>query len=199
MVKTPPQQCRATAWFCVPILAFSLALFSCESSNDESMPSDDDPIPSTAAELTLAFHSVKTFRFSWSDVADAAYYKLLDNPDSVSGFKQVGRDVLQGTERIDHVVPLYARTNAQYILQSCTGSECIDSNTVSFSGTLEDSIEYIKASNTDEEDRFGESLSRSTDGNTLAVGALHEGSNATGINGNQQDNSHYAAGAVYLF
>ncbi|MGY3570229.1 FG-GAP repeat protein [Vibrio paucivorans] len=58
---------------------------------------------------------------------------------------------------------------------------------------------YIKASNTDEGDEFGYSLSLSADGNTLAAGTQYEESSATGINGDQTNNSAYASGAVYLF
>jgi hypothetical protein len=47
---------------------------------------------------------------------------------------------------------------------------------------------YIKASNTDAADRFGWAVSLSADGQTLAVGAPFEDSNATGIDGNQLDN-----------
>jgi hypothetical protein len=67
---------------------------------------------------------------------------------------------------------------------------------------------YIKASNTGElgaddqfpeGDQFAFSLNLSTDGNTLAVGAIGEDSGAAGINGNQNDNSALGAGAVYVF
>ncbi len=58
---------------------------------------------------------------------------------------------------------------------------------------------YVKASNTEGSDRFGRSVALSGDGATLAVGATGERSNATGINGNQTDNSLASAGAVYLF
>ena len=56
---------------------------------------------------------------------------------------------------------------------------------------------YIKASNTDYADAFGSSVALS--GSTLAVGALNERSSATGVNGNQSDNSKPDSGAVYLF
>lgn len=56
---------------------------------------------------------------------------------------------------------------------------------------------YVKASNTQTNDRFGASLSLSD--NTLVVGAYGEGSNATGINGDQDDNTAPAAGAAYIF
>jgi FG-GAP repeat len=67
---------------------------------------------------------------------------------------------------------------------------------------------YIKASNTGnaavgeayaEGDQFGYAIALSSDGNTLAVGAIGEDSNATGINGNQDDNSANQSGAVYAF
>lgn len=56
---------------------------------------------------------------------------------------------------------------------------------------------YIKASNTGSNDQFGYSLAVS--GNTVAVGAFGEASNATGVNGNQTNNSAAASGAVYVF
>ncbi|WP_081474623.1 FG-GAP repeat protein [Acidovorax radicis] len=58
---------------------------------------------------------------------------------------------------------------------------------------------YIKASNTDTGDVFGNALALSFDGNTLAVGAPQEASSATGINGNQADNTVWQAGAAYIY
>jgi hypothetical protein len=58
---------------------------------------------------------------------------------------------------------------------------------------------YVKASNTGAGDRFGTSIALSGDGNTLAVAADGEDSAATGINGNQADNSAGDAGAVYVY
>jgi hypothetical protein len=58
---------------------------------------------------------------------------------------------------------------------------------------------YIKASNTGQEDWFGVRLALSGDGNTLAVGAPNEDSNAQGINGPQTNDAATEAGAVYLF
>ena len=56
---------------------------------------------------------------------------------------------------------------------------------------------YVKASNTGNDDRFGSSITLFDD--TLAVGAPGENSKATGIGGNQGDNSLSDAGAVYVF
>ena len=58
---------------------------------------------------------------------------------------------------------------------------------------------YVKASNAGSGDYFGSSVDLSADGNTLAVAAHWEASDARGINGNQQDNSIPQAGAVYIF
>jgi FG-GAP repeat protein len=58
---------------------------------------------------------------------------------------------------------------------------------------------YVKASNPGQSDHFGSSVVLSRDGNTLAVAAHWEASGATGVNGNQNDNSVPQAGAVYVF
>jgi hypothetical protein len=58
---------------------------------------------------------------------------------------------------------------------------------------------YLKASNTQTSDKFGFAVAISGDGNTVAVSATLEDSNARGINGNQQDNSAESSGAVYVF
>ncbi|HEX7841343.1 MAG TPA: hypothetical protein VF469_27885 [Kofleriaceae bacterium] len=67
------------------------------------------------------------------------------------------------------------------------------------SGTARSPQAYVKASNTGAGDAFGHGIALSGDGSTLAVGAVGEDSAATGINGNQADNSASRAGAVYVF
>ena len=58
---------------------------------------------------------------------------------------------------------------------------------------------YIKVSNSELEDYIGSVVRLSADGNTLAIGAPSEDSNAAGVNGNQSDNSAGRSGAVYLY
>jgi hypothetical protein len=58
---------------------------------------------------------------------------------------------------------------------------------------------YVKASNPDIDDEFGESIELSGDGTTLAVGAPREASSATGINGDESDDLASWAGAAYVF
>jgi tartrate dehydratase beta subunit/fumarate hydratase class I family protein len=67
-------------------------------------------------------------------------------------------------------------------------------------------VAYLKASNTEANDHFGNGgtleghgVALSADGSTLAVSAPYESSGAKGINGDQNDNSVYSSGAVYIF
>jgi hypothetical protein len=70
-------------------------------------------------------------------------------------------------------------------------------------------VTYLKASNPETGDHFGcggslsghtgNSIAISRDGTTLAIGASHESGGSPGINGNQNDNSAYGSGAVYVF
>jgi hypothetical protein len=64
-------------------------------------------------------------------------------------------------------------------------------------GTIWTQEAYLKASNPGANDRFGISVAVSD--NTIVVGAYLEDSNATGVNGNQSDNSAGDAGAAYVF
>jgi len=57
---------------------------------------------------------------------------------------------------------------------------------------------YVKASNP-QEAAFGSGLALSGDGQSLLVGAYLEASAAAGIDGNQDDESLFAAGAAYFF
>lgn len=56
----------------------------------------------------------------------------------------------------------------------------------------------IESTNSAAKMAFGASLALSADGNTLAVGAPEERSNARGINGDASNRDAYGAGAVYL-
>lgn len=58
---------------------------------------------------------------------------------------------------------------------------------------------YVKASNTDAGDLFGYAVALDDDGDTLAVSTSWEESAATGIDGDQLDDSAPHAGAAYLF
>ncbi|RLA06568.1 MAG: hypothetical protein DRQ51_09060, partial [Gammaproteobacteria bacterium] len=150
------------------------------------------------ADLSLTLKPTKIFEFNWSDIAGATSYKLMENKDGSSGFVEIAT-INPGIETYQHIVALYNRVNAKYIIQACVGATCYDSDELSVSGNLKEAIGYFKASNTGINDYFGESIAISGDGRTLAVGSDGEDSNATGINGDQTDNSAFSSGAVYIF
>lgn len=160
---------------------------------------DQTVAPATAAKPILSLDT-KTFRFSWVDAGDATHYKLLENSDGLSGYSQVGSDITQGIQTVDHSVALYARVNASYLLQSCNTGGCTDSDPIMISGTLVDAIGYLKSSDIGMGDRFGASVSISADGSTLAVGAYAEDSATAGINSTPNDDGTADdSGAVYVF
>ncbi len=187
------------------MILFGSLLSACETTNEDEptvdggIVVDAGPPPAVAAEVALELQPIKIFHFTWTDVADATHYKLLESADGASEFIQVGNDVAASKQSIDHIVPLHARVNAKYILQSCNTNACIDSASVEVTGSLQEAIGYVKASNTDEEDWFATSVALSADGNTLAVGAHGEASSGLGIDTGEADDSADKAGAVYVF
>jgi len=161
-----------------------------------SAPSTIQPLLAVEANLELV--QDKTFRISWQPSEGAQFYRVLENPDGLSGFSQISDDLVPSVQSFDHRVAIHARVNAQYLVQSCNGNGCVDSAPVVVIGTLDSAIGYFKASNTGFGDSFGSALSISADGNTLAVAAPNEGSSATTVNGDQNDESG-GTGAVYIF
>ena len=58
---------------------------------------------------------------------------------------------------------------------------------------------YLKSPNSDAGDAFGSAVALSGSGGTLAVAARGEQSAATGVGGDERDNSADAAGAVFVY
>jgi hypothetical protein len=142
--------------------------------------------------------AVYVFRFDGTDWSQQAYIKT-SNSDAGDNANPIalsadGNTMALGAKNED--------SNATGI----NGDQNDNSASVSgaayvfrFDGTSWAQTAYLKASNTAAGDGFGESIALSADGATLAVGAIDEDSNATGINDNQNDNSAERAGAVYVF
>ena len=162
-----------------------------------SNPDGNDLLQPVQASLELL--PIKTFRISWQTIPNAQFYRVLENPDGLSGFTDISGELEANTTIFDHQVALFSRVNAQYLVQSCNDQGCVDSEPVMVTGTLDNAIGYVKASNTETRDGFGWAVSLSADGNTLAVAAPFEDSAATGGGGDQNDNSLQGAGAVYVF
>jgi hypothetical protein len=153
-----------------------------------------------ASALTMSFTPTKAFRFNWPTATNATYYNLYEAATTGSGYTLI--ETTKETS-FDHVVPLYTRLNAKYMLESCSESACSPASVEVFTSTkiaeMTSSIGYAKASNTGADDHFGWNVSLSSDGNTLAVGATGEDSNARVIGEDEDDNSAPDAGAVYVF
>lgn len=148
--------------------------------------------------LKVQVQLVKVFRFSWADVPGATEYRLLEDPDSASGYRQVA-SIAPGVCSHELQVSLPLRVNASYVLQACNAAGCASSAVATVTAAdLNHGVGQFNASNGSADDAFGR-VALSADGNTLAVGAYGESSGATGINGDQLDRSKRQSGAVYVF
>lgn len=147
--------------------------------------------------LQLAFSPIKQFDFSWAAVVGATYYQLYESAAPGEPFVPLGGNIMGVS--VSHTMPLHYRYQASYYLSACNAIGCSDSAVVDVMNSLVDSVGYFKASNAETLDWWGWSVALSGDGTTLAVGALNESSSATGIDGDQADNTASGAGAVYVF
>jgi FG-GAP repeat len=143
-----------------------------------------------------------------STVAQQAYIKASNPGDGANFGSSV---VLSRDGNTMAVAAYYESSNATGINGNQADRSIPEAGAVYIftrAGTTWSQQAYIKPSNTGqaavgdgfaEGDQFGYSLALSADGNTLAVGAIGEDSNATGINGDQSDNSANQSGAAYVF
>lgn len=161
------------------------------------------PVPAVPTGLMMTY-GVKRFILAWGAVTapiggGTVSYKLFEDPDGPGPMAsaQIGGNLSANT--YTHAVSslLHTRLNAQYTVQACNSGGC-SASTAAITPSVNQAIGYFKASNTDAADNFGSSVALSADGSTLAVGAHQEQSHATGINGNQNDNTG-SSGAVYIF
>ncbi len=173
----------------VVLLSLTALIIACGGGGNNTNP------PAVAAEPALG-HDIKTFVFTWSDVGDASYYQLFEDPDGISGFNQIGGNIAPGVQNYRHRVPLYRRTAASYLLKSCNSSGCVDSTIVNVANRLVEAVGYFKASNSEAQDQFGIAVALSADGSTLAIGSENEDSADTG---NPADNNAPDSGAVYVY
>jgi FG-GAP repeat len=157
------------------------------------------PPPATPTVLTVGY-SAKQYAFSWNPTAGAAYYELAEDPDGVGAQPEVaiGGSITVASYNHTLTTLLHQRLNAYYRIRACNAGGC-SAYSAALTPNLTQAVGYFKASNTRAGDSFGIALALSADGNTLAVGAFQEDSNAIGVGGNQGDNSLSNAGAVYVF
>jgi hypothetical protein len=154
-----------------------------------------------AAPQVTAGADLKQLTFDWEPVPGAGYYQLLHRPTNTASYSPIGDPIPATRTQARIYIPVHLErwSSARYIVEACNTSGCQQSEPVAVSHLMLDSIGYFKASNTDAGDNFGFGVALSGDGSTLAVSSPRESSRATGVNGNQADDSLPGSGAVYLF
>ena len=169
---------------------------------------------SASAPISLAVgKNIITIIVTAEDAVTTGTYTLTVTRESADEFAQQAYLKASHTDTGDNFgtsIALSGDTLAVGTFQEDSGATGIDGNgsdnTAPGSGAVYVFIRngtawsqqaYIKASNTGSADRFGISLALS--GDTLAVGAYLEDSQATGVDGDQSDNNLPGSGAVYVF
>jgi hypothetical protein len=153
--------------------------------------------PPEAPVLELHGLAPKMLRFRWAAAQNATSYNLSVDPDRSGNYVPVVEEVTATS--YDHTIPIHFEGTAQYRLEACNEAGCTPSEPLVIGDEVIQAIGYLKASNTGANDQFGHSIALSSDGNTLAVGARCESSNATGTDGDPSDDSTICSGAVYVF
>ncbi|MCL1126494.1 FG-GAP repeat protein [Shewanella surugensis] len=163
----------------------------------------DIPTEIVLDEINILATGVKTFALDWSDSNNwASEYQvcLYDASLSASDFCHPLGEPVTISENSVYLDAALLTDNPQFFVIGSDASRSVASNMATPSRTqLDAAVGYFKASNTQSSDYFGISVALSGDGMLMAVGAPDEDSNATGINGDQVNNSGNSTGAVYLY
>ena len=156
--------------------------------------------PRPAAPQVTMGADLKLLRFDWEPVAGATFYRLWIKPGG-SRYIAVGKRIPASITHTEHAIAVHLQdwVRTRYVVTACNSGGCSHSAALNPRNLVLETIGYLKASNTDPFDFFGHDVVVSDDGRTLAVSAQHESSAATGVNGDQADNSSLYSGAVYIF
>ena len=153
-----------------------------------------------AAPLVTVGADLKVLQFDWDPVPGATSYQLLIKPNATAPFAVYGERIpaTRTFARLAVAVHTLDWTGSRYAIRACNSSGCKSSAALPVRDLMLPSIGYVKASNTDALDAFGRFFVLSQDGNTLVVSS-QEDSAATGVNGDQEDDSLEESGAVYVY
>lgn len=177
------------------VLVAPMVLASCGGGGPDAGPG------ATASPTGFAVdYSVKTYTFSWNSAPNADRYELFEDPDGAGPLPEarVG-GAINGTTYSHSLAThaLHERVNASYRLRACNANGC-GPFTATLAPDVAKAIGYFKASHSSK-GSFGGAVALAGDGNTMAVGATDERSNATGINGDPTNDTLDNSGAVYVF
>ncbi len=178
----------------------SLLMFGCGGGGNHSTPLPPVPIISDASLSSLSVTGATLVpAFSPSVTSYTATVPNSTNSVDVSVTTSDNNDSVTINGSTNATIALVVGDNTIAIVVTAENGTTTRTYTIVVTRHLTFAQEaYVKASNTDADDRFGYNVTLSDDGNTLAVGALNEDSAATGVNGDQADNNQMDAGAVYL-
>ncbi|HTQ62537.1 MAG TPA: FG-GAP repeat protein [Candidatus Solibacter sp.] len=156
--------------------------------------------PAAVTNLTLSGY-IKALTLQWTPGTGATEFHVLFDADGTGQFQQVGSSVPSSSQHATLTVAVHEMdwAKAQFAVDACNSAGCTRSAFVPAMPAMLASIGYFKASNTGSGGQyFGYSVALSGDGNTMAVGAPLESSNAMGINGGFTGTISQS-GAVYVF
>ena len=184
-----------------------------KASDDNYLPTSATYVLNVSRELSITLGSIKNIKFAWNATTGTDYYRLESDLGKGAGFVDAStsgfvvtpnsNNIKQTTAQADIVLHRYVPLvdGPQYQVEACDAGNTCHSTAYGFltNVQLNELIGYFKASNTGEKDEFGTSVSISDDGNTLAVGAIGEASNSTGVDGVEDNSSATNSGAVYVF
>lgn len=95
--------------------------------------------------LDMTF-GASNFEFRWLAVTDATHYRLYENPDGISGYTQVGDDIVAGDAN-QFALPVAMGSqnwdNASYLLEACNRWTCESSNQINTRDVLLQAAGYF--------------------------------------------------------
>jgi hypothetical protein len=152
----------------------------------------------SAGDLDQAFQSDQFVYTATAGFLTTATTVTATTTDVAATVSVNGVDVVSGNASAP--IPLVVGENTVTVI--VTAEDGVSTGTYTVTVTRASANEfaqqaYIKASNPGDADQFGYSIALS--GDTLAVGAFHEDSGATGIGGDGSDSTAPQSGAVYIF
>ncbi|HEU4780954.1 MAG TPA: hypothetical protein VFS58_13810 [Steroidobacteraceae bacterium] len=175
-------------------------LISLSALTTQALAQTTPPVWTTPPQVTVGAN-LKELVFDWEPVPGAVLYRILlkttANPREY--YAPIGERLRQTRAAVPISVYQQLWETTRYIVQACNPAGCTRSAEVFPRDLMLDTIGYFKASNTEANDGFGRQVAASADGSTIAVSASGESSNATGVNGNQTNNSAPNSGAVYVY
>ena len=179
------------------ILSTSAFLHGCSEHAFTDLP---QPEAFNVVSVEASSNSIKTFDVAWDESSDANYYQVcLYDSTQTDNCLTLNSTTTNTNQTVTLDETLLGSALEFFVIAYNSVGQTTSSTVTPDSAAIVAATGYFKASNTESDDNFGVSVSLSSDGNTLAVGAYSEDSDATGIDGDGNSNGALLSGAVYVF